>query len=174
MLRSGGEHPGQRQTSGSDQLAPDFPIRRRIVAGQRREHALLVHPVYGPPGGRDQIVSAPVVSVLQQEDAAGQQAGRVVASGQVGQVGKAFWGAYGVSKFGIEGLTRILAAELENTRIRVNCIDPGPTRTALRRRVFPAEDSGALKTPEVLAPLYLWAMGPDSRGTTGQRLTWDD
>lgn len=93
---------------------------------------------------------------------------------QVGHVGKAFWGAYGVSKFGIEGLTQILAAELGNSHIRVNCIDPGPTRTALRKRAFPGEDNAALKTPETLAPLYLWTIGPDSRGTTGQRLTWDD
>ena len=92
----------------------------------------------------------------------------------VGHRGKAFWGAYGVSKFGIEGLTQILAAELENSAIRVNCIDPGPTRTAMRKRAFPGEDNASLKTPDTLAPLYLWAMGPDSRGTTGQRLSWDD
>jgi NAD(P)-dependent dehydrogenase (short-subunit alcohol dehydrogenase family) len=91
-----------------------------------------------------------------------------------GTLGKAFWGAYGVSKLGIEGLTRILAAELEKTRIRVNCIDPGPTRTALRKRVFPGEDNARLKDPEAVMPLYLWAMGPDSRETNGQRLGWDD
>lgn len=91
-----------------------------------------------------------------------------------GKTGKAFWGAYGVSKFGIEGLTQTLAAELENSNIRVNCIDPGATRTALRKRAYPAEDNSVLKTPETLAPLYLWAIGPDSRGTTGQRLSWDD
>ena len=93
---------------------------------------------------------------------------------EVGQVGKAFWGAYGVSKFGVEGLTRILAAELENTSIRVNCIDPGPTRTALRKRIFPGEDNAGLKAPDALAPLYLWAMGPDSRSANGQRLRWED
>jgi NAD(P)-dependent dehydrogenase (short-subunit alcohol dehydrogenase family) len=92
----------------------------------------------------------------------------------VGHLGKAFTGAYGVSKFGIEGLTQILAAELENTNICVNCIDPGPTLTALRKRAYPGEENASLKTPETLAPLYLWAMGPDSRGTTGQRLSWDD
>lgn len=93
---------------------------------------------------------------------------------QAGHVGKAFSGAYGVSKFGVEGLTQILAAELEGSNIRVNCIDPGPTRTALRKRAFPGEDNRTLKTPDTLAPLYLWAMGPDSRGTTGQRIGWED
>ncbi|MCP5430700.1 MAG: YciK family oxidoreductase [Chromatiaceae bacterium] len=104
---------------------------------------------------------SPDASVLFTTDAAGHR-------------GKAYWGAYGVSKFAIEGLTQTLAAELENSAIRVNCIDPGPTRTAMRKRAFPGEDNASLKTPETLAPLYLWAIGPDSRGTTGQRLTWDD
>ena len=75
---------------------------------------------------------------------------------------------------GFSALSQILAAELEKSHIRVNCIDPGPTRTALRKRAFPGEDNAALKAPDALAPLYLWAIGPDSRGTTGQRLVWDD
>ncbi|MBT8430167.1 MAG: YciK family oxidoreductase [Gammaproteobacteria bacterium] len=102
-----------------------------------------------------------------------EDASVIFTTDEAGRHGKAFWGAYGVSKFGIEGLTQILAAELENSSIRVNCIDPGPTRTALRKRAFPGEDNAMLKTPDTLAPLYLWAMGPDSRGTTGQRLSWD-
>jgi len=93
---------------------------------------------------------------------------------EAGHRGKAFWGAYGVSKFGIEGLTQTLAAELENSRIRVNCIDPGPTRTSLRRRIFPGEDEATLKSPATPMPLYLWAMGPDSRGNTGKRLNWEE
>ena len=103
-----------------------------------------------------------------------EDASIVFTTDEVGHQGKAFWGAYGVSKFGIEGLTQILAAELDKGPIRVNCIDPGPTRTVLRKRAFPGEENAALKTPDTLAPLYLWAMGPDSRGTTGQRLSWDD
>jgi NAD(P)-dependent dehydrogenase (short-subunit alcohol dehydrogenase family) len=100
---------------------------------------------------------------------------RVLFTGDAaGRRGKAFWGAYGVSKFGIEGLWQTLAEELERSRIRVHCIDPGPTRTALRKRVFPGEDNAMLKTPDSLAPLYLWAMGPDSRDCHGQRLVWDD
>jgi len=103
-----------------------------------------------------------------------QDASVIFTTDEAGRHGKAFWGAYGVSKFAIEGLSQILAAELEKSHIRVNCIDPGPTRTALRKRAFPGEDNAALKAPDALAPLYLWAIGPDSRGTTGQRLVWDD
>lgn len=90
-----------------------------------------------------------------------------------GHHGKAFWGAYGVSKAGVENLAQTLAEETENSAIRVNCIDPGVTNTSLRRRIFPGEDRDTLKQPATLAPLYLWAMGPDSRGHHGDRFCWD-
>ena len=92
----------------------------------------------------------------------------VFTSSGVGRRGKAHWGAYAVSKFGIEGLAQILAAENEHVPHRVNCVNPGATRTAMRLQAYPAEDRDALKTPdEVLAP-YLYLLGPDSRGITGQ------
>jgi NAD(P)-dependent dehydrogenase (short-subunit alcohol dehydrogenase family) len=90
----------------------------------------------------------------------------------VGLHGKAFWGAYAASKAGIERLTEVLAAEFDNTPLRVNCIDPGPTCTSLRKVAYPGEDNTSLKQPEALRALYLWAMGPDSRETHGQRLVY--
>ncbi len=91
-------------------------------------------------------------------------------SDSVGRHGKAYWGAYGVAKAGVENLMQILAEELENTAIRVNSIDPGPTRTALRKRVFPGENPQTVKPPEDLMPMYLWLMGPDSAATRGAAL----
>jgi len=96
----------------------------------------------------------------------------VFTSDTVGRRAKAFWGAYAVSKFGLEGLMQVLAEELENSPIRVNSIDPGPTRTALRKRIFPGENPETVKPPEALMPLYLWLMGPDSKGTHGQALSY--
>jgi len=95
----------------------------------------------------------------------------ILTSDAVGRRAKAYWGAYAVSKFGLEGLMQTLAEELENTHVRVNSVDPGPTRTALRKRVFPGEDANALKPPDDLMPLYLWLIGPDSKGTMGQAIT---
>jgi NAD(P)-dependent dehydrogenase (short-subunit alcohol dehydrogenase family) len=69
-------------------------------------------------------------------------------------------------------MVKLLAAELEKTRIRVNAIDPGPTLTALRKRAFPGEDNAALKSPDSLMPLYLWAMGPDGADSNGETLAW--
>ncbi len=105
--------------------------------------------------------------LLQAEDAS-----LVFTSDSVGRKGRAFWGAYAASKFGLEGLMQVLAEELENSNIRVNSLDPGPTRTELRKRIFPGEDPQTVKPPEDLMPLYLWLMGPDSRGTHGQALSY--
>ena len=88
----------------------------------------------------------------------------------VGNVGRAYWGAYCVSKFGTEGLAQILADECEKTSIRVNCINPGSTRTRMRRQAFPAEDPSSLPTPESITAPYLYLLGPDSRGVSGERI----
>lgn len=92
-------------------------------------------------------------------------------SASVGRRGQAYWGAYGVSKFAIEGMMQILAEELENTRIRVNSIDPGPVRTAMHARAYPGRDPSALRGPDDIMPTYLYLLGPDSQGTTGQALS---
>lgn len=88
----------------------------------------------------------------------------------VGRRGRAYWGAYCASKFATEGLYEILADELENTQVRVNSINPGPTRTKMRARAYPAEDPATLATPESLTGPYLYLLGPDSGGLSGQRI----
>ena len=93
----------------------------------------------------------------------------VFTSDRVGRHGRAYWGAYGVSKFGLEGLMQILADETGDTSpIRVNSIDPGAVRTNLRARLYPGELPDRLPTPESILSIYLYLMGPDSIGITGQ------
>jgi NAD(P)-dependent dehydrogenase (short-subunit alcohol dehydrogenase family) len=90
-------------------------------------------------------------------------------SDRVGRRGKAYWGAYGVSKFGLEGLMQILAEETrDSSKIRVNSIVPGPVRTKLRAQAYPGENPESLPTPDSIMNLYLYLMGPDSIGVTGQ------
>jgi NAD(P)-dependent dehydrogenase (short-subunit alcohol dehydrogenase family) len=87
----------------------------------------------------------------------------------VGRKARAYWGAYAVSKFALEGLSQVLAAELEGTtRVRVNTLNPGRARTAMRRQAYPAEDIESVPLPESLTAAYLALLGPASRGVTGQ------
>jgi NAD(P)-dependent dehydrogenase (short-subunit alcohol dehydrogenase family) len=99
---------------------------------------------------------------------ASSDASVIFTTSNVGRRGRAYWGAYAVSKFGIEGLTQTLAAELENvSAIRVNALNPGRARTRMRRQAFPAEDLGSLPEPATLTGPYLALLGPQSRGVTG-------
>ncbi len=93
----------------------------------------------------------------------------VFTSSSVGRHGRAFWGAYAVSKFGVEGLVQVLAAELDTiTAIRVNALNPGRARTMMRRQAYPAEDLESLPLPETLTGPYVALLGPASRGVTGK------
>ncbi len=87
----------------------------------------------------------------------------------VGRRGRAYWGAYAVSKFALEGLSQVLSEELSGTSaVRVNTLNPGRARTAMRRQAYPAEDPHGLPAPESLAGPYLALLGPASRGVTGR------
>ncbi len=95
-------------------------------------------------------------------------------SDSVGRHGKAYWGAYGIAKAGIENMSQTLADELEsNTQIRVNTYDPGPVRTALRLIAYPAENREALATPEAVIQPCLYLLGPDCKGITGQQFSFE-
>ena len=83
--------------------------------------------------------------------------------------GRAAWGAYSVSKFGVEGLTQILAAELEERGIRANAVDPGGMRTGMRAAAYPEEDPLTRITPEENTDIFLYLASDESRGVTGQR-----
>jgi len=87
----------------------------------------------------------------------------------VGRRGRAYWGAYAVSKFAVEGLSQTLSAELEGiTTIRVNTLNPGRVRTMMRRTAYPAEDINTLPLPETVTGPYIALLGPATRGVTGQ------
>lgn len=85
---------------------------------------------------------------------------------------RAYWGAFGIAKAGIEGMLDILAAEYDGTDrpIRVNGVDTGPVRTAMRVAIYPGEDPNAIPKPEDRIAPYLYLLGPDSRGVTGRNI----
>ena len=83
--------------------------------------------------------------------------------------GRAKWGAYSVSKFGVEGLTQILAAELKDRGIRVNAVDPGGMRTEMRAAAYPEEDPMTRITPEENTGVFVYLASDESKDVTGER-----
>jgi NAD(P)-dependent dehydrogenase (short-subunit alcohol dehydrogenase family) len=102
--------------------------------------------------------------LLQQSD----DPSVIFTSSGVGRTGKAFWGAYAASKFATEGLSQTLADEHRHGKLRANCINPGATRTNMRLAAYPAEDRDVLKRPEEILAPYVYLLGPDSKGVTGE------
>jgi NAD(P)-dependent dehydrogenase (short-subunit alcohol dehydrogenase family) len=84
------------------------------------------------------------------------QAGRAIfVTAEVARAPRPYWGAYAASKAGLEALVRSYAAELANSTVRVNLVDPGRVRTALRARAYPGEDRAALPTPADVTEIFV-------------------
>ncbi|MGH8242265.1 MAG: SDR family NAD(P)-dependent oxidoreductase, partial [Steroidobacteraceae bacterium] len=113
------------------------------------------------------IVTRTLLPLLRRAD----DASIVFTSSTVACGGRAYWGAYAASKFGTEGLMQVLAHEVAGTtRIRVNSVNPGPTRTAMRRQAYPAEDPAKLPEPAAIVRPYLYLLGPASLGVNGRAI----
>ncbi len=101
---------------------------------------------------------APDASVVMTSDTHAQKPG-------------AFWSGLAISKGGVEMLVRIQAEEWDSApNLRINAVVPGPVHSPQRLRTHPGETKDALPKPEALMPVYLYLMGPDSRGTSGEVL----
>ncbi len=110
-----------------------------------------------------------IPALLKSEDA------RILfLSSSVGREAKAYWGAYSVSKFGIEGLAKTLSEELEKTNISVNTINPGKLRTEMRRTAYPAEDSSTVPMPEEKSAAIVYLLSSLSPKMNGEQLTIAD
>lgn len=94
----------------------------------------------------------------------------IFTSSGVGNKGRAFWGAYSISKFATEGMMQVIADEYENTSLRCNAINPGATQTKMRASAFPAEDKSKIAIPKNIMPLYVYLMSDDSVATTGKTI----
>ncbi|MDH5680249.1 MAG: SDR family NAD(P)-dependent oxidoreductase, partial [Spirochaetota bacterium] len=97
------------------------------------------------------------------------KSGRIInVSSSVGRVGRKGWGAYSVSKFGVEGLTQILSQELEYSQATVNSVNPGATRTDMRAKAYPEEDALSLPHPDEITELFVYLASEESTGISGQ------
>ena len=92
-------------------------------------------------------------------------------SSTVGREARAYWGAYSVSKFGIEGFAKTLSEELEKTQITVNTINPGKIRTEMRRAAYPAEDASTVPRPEEKSSVIVYLLSNEGSKINGEQLT---
>ena len=110
------------------------------------------------------LVTKEVLKVMME-----QKEGIIVnLSSGVGRIGKARWGAYAASKFGVEGLTQVLADEIKEWNIRVNAVNPGGARTEMRAQAYPDEDPATLPTPEEITPVFVYLASAESKNITGK------
>jgi NAD(P)-dependent dehydrogenase (short-subunit alcohol dehydrogenase family) len=113
------------------------------------------------------LLSKALLPVLDQAN----DASVIFTSSGVGRQGRAFWGAYGVSKFATHGLMETLADEQDGiSNIRINCVNPGATRTRMRATAYPGENPEQHPTPAQIMPAYLYLMGSDSLTINGQSI----
>jgi NAD(P)-dependent dehydrogenase (short-subunit alcohol dehydrogenase family) len=110
----------------------------------------------------------PTLAVLPAMREAGRGSVINVSSG-VGNAERKRWGAYAVSKWGVEALTRNLALEEEGSGVRANIVDPGRLRTEMRREAYPEEDPSRPAPPEAAVGVFLWLASDRSEGVTGRR-----
>jgi NAD(P)-dependent dehydrogenase (short-subunit alcohol dehydrogenase family) len=91
-----------------------------------------------------------------------------------GIVGYPGWGAYGISKFGLEGLSQTWAAELEDSNVRVNWVDPGNMNTAMHRAAEPDEDPTEWADPKTVTEIFIYLAADESKDIRGQRFHAQD
>ena len=95
--------------------------------------------------------------LLRQSDA-----GRaIVLSSGAAHSARAFWGPYAASKAAVEALVRSWADETRNYPLRINAVDPGATRTAMRALAVPGEDPNSLPHPSEIAGRIVGLASPE-------------
>jgi NAD(P)-dependent dehydrogenase (short-subunit alcohol dehydrogenase family) len=86
-----------------------------------------------------------------------------------GSTGYPGWGAYGISKFGIEGMSQTWAAELHGTGVRVNYVDPGNMNTGMHRAAEPDEDPTQWADPADITEVFVYLASDESKDINGKK-----
>jgi NAD(P)-dependent dehydrogenase (short-subunit alcohol dehydrogenase family) len=115
-------------------------------------------------------LTAPFLLIKKALPAMIESGGSIInVTSDAGRVGYPGWGAYGISKFGIEGMSATWAAELEESPVRVNWVDPGNMNTEMHRAAEPEEDPKQWADPAEVTEVFIYLASDESRGVSGQR-----
>jgi NAD(P)-dependent dehydrogenase (short-subunit alcohol dehydrogenase family) len=113
---------------------------------------------------------APFLLIKKTLAAMIEQGGSIInVTSDAGIVGYPGWGAYGISKFGLEGLSQTWAAELEDSAVRINWVDPGNMNTAMHRAAEPDEDPNEWADPKTVTDIFIYLASNESKDVHGQR-----
>jgi len=115
-------------------------------------------------------LTAPFLLIKKALPAMIENGGSIInVTSDAGRVGYPGWGAYGISKFGIEGMSATWAAELEGSRVRVNWVDPGNMNTEMHRAAEPEEDPTEWADPAEVTEVFVYLASEESKNVNGQR-----
>jgi NAD(P)-dependent dehydrogenase (short-subunit alcohol dehydrogenase family) len=113
---------------------------------------------------------APFLLIKKALPAMVENGGSVInVTSDAGVVGYPGWGAYGISKFGIEGMSQTWAAELQGSKVRLNWVDPGSMNTAMHRAAEPDEDPSQWADPADVTGVFVYLASDESAGVHGRR-----
>jgi NAD(P)-dependent dehydrogenase (short-subunit alcohol dehydrogenase family) len=113
---------------------------------------------------------APFLLIKKVLPAMDEDGGSIInVTSDAGIVGYPGWGAYGISKFGIEGMSRTWAAELQGSKVRLNWVDPGSMDTAMHRAAEPDEDPSEWARPGDVTEVFVYLASNESQSVHGQR-----
>lgn len=131
---------------------------------------LLDYPLEGFRDVLNTNLIAPFLLIKKVLPAMIEQGGSITnVTSDAGITGYPGWGAYGISKFGIEGMSQTWAAELAGSGVRVNWVDPGDMNTAMHRAAEPDEDPSQWANPADVIEVFLYLASDESQNVHGQR-----
>jgi NAD(P)-dependent dehydrogenase (short-subunit alcohol dehydrogenase family) len=148
----------------------DVLVNNASALGPAPMPFLLDYPLEDFRAVLDTNLIAPFLLIKKLLPAMAEEGGSIInVTSDAGVVGNPGWGAYGISKFGIEGMSRTWAAELEGTKVRLNWVDPGSMDTAMHRAAEPDEDPAEWANPADVTEVFVYLASDESRGIHGRR-----
>ncbi|HEU5245467.1 MAG TPA: SDR family oxidoreductase [Candidatus Udaeobacter sp.] len=148
----------------------DVLVNNASTIGPSPMPSLLDYPVEDFQNVLDTNLIGPFLLIKSALPAMIEGGGSIInVTSDAGQVGYPGWGAYGISKFGLEGMSQTWASELENTEVRVNWVDPGSMNTAMHRAAEPEEDPSEWADPADVTDVFVFLASDASKGVTGKR-----
>ena len=148
----------------------DVLINNASTIGPSPMPFLLDYPVEHFRAVLDTNLIGPFLLIKNALPAMIERGGSIVnVTSDAGRVGYPGWGAYGISKFGLEGLSQTWASELEDSGVRVNWVDPGSMNTAMHRAAEPEEDPSEWADPADVSDVFVFLASDESKNVTGKR-----